>query len=88
MTPLGQSNRLRPRPCVVCGMPTRDRTQPHNTPRCTTGEFHWIECAMRRNEGRARPKPPSAIVAQAREHGHPVPPSLLIYERIAEARAS
>lgn len=85
MTPSG---RRKPRSCVVCGTPTLDRTPPYNTPRCTTGEFHWIECAMRRNQDRARPKPPSAVVAEARSHGHPVPPALLIYERIAEARSA
>lgn len=44
----------KPRECVVCGEPTMNRTQPHNTPRCPSSEFE--ACATRRDAGRARPR--------------------------------
>lgn len=64
----------RPRPCIVCGKLTLDRSPPYSTPRCA-GE--WLACALRRNQGRAYPKTVETIVAKALAAGHPVPPEFL-----------
>lgn len=58
----------KPRPCIICGTPTMDRSAQYNDPRCST----WLPCALRRNEGRKRPKPREQIIEQAREAGHPI----------------
>jgi hypothetical protein len=75
---------LKPRPCVVCGTPTLDRSHPHYTPRCAV----WLPCGLRRNAGRARPRPEIEVIAQALELGHPVEPRdvLLAMRRDAERK--
>lgn len=75
---------LKSRPCVVCGTPTLARSHPYNTPRCAV----WLPCALRRNAGRARPRPETEVIAQPLELGHPVEPHyvLLAMRRDAERK--
>lgn len=58
----------KPRACVVCGALTLDRSGRYSTPRCAK----WLPCALRRNAGRARPRPESEVIAEALKLGHPV----------------
>lgn len=58
----------KPRACIICETPTMDRSAPYNDPRCSD----WLPCALRRNAGRARPKPEGPIIAEGIEKGCPV----------------
>jgi len=73
---------LMSRPCIVCGTPTLDRSEPHRDPRCA----QWLPCALRRNAARARPRPVTVIVAEAIELGHPVPREVLVAMKHADGR--
>jgi hypothetical protein len=63
---------LKARPCIICGIPTVERTEGYKHPRCSD----WLPCALRRNAERKRPKPVSKVVAEAIEADHPVPAEL------------
>jgi hypothetical protein len=52
----------KPRECIVCGHPTMDRTQPHNTPRCADFE----PCATRRDASRKYPRTQAGRELKAR----------------------
>ena len=82
---MSQSPRpLKPRPCIICGTPTIDRAGRYNHPRCS----EWLPCALRRNQGRARPKPVSKIVAEAIEKGIAIPTELgWVVRRLERASA-
>jgi hypothetical protein len=64
---------LKPRPCIICGIPTLDRESQYRDPRCA----EWLPCALRRNAGRARPKPEAVVVTEAIKLGHPLPQEVL-----------
>lgn len=56
----------KPRPCIVCGIPTMDRSTRHNDPRCADFE----PCATRRDAGRRYPKTEAGrTLKAARERG-------------------
>lgn len=90
MTQPGGSNTgaCKPRPCIICGLPTLGRGAQYGDPDCREAGETWIACALRRNAQRARPKPVSKIVAEAMGAGHPIPPELGLYQRRAEREAA
>jgi len=60
---------------VVCGEPTRDRSEPYNTPRC--GEFE--RCATVRDSKRQRPRTiEGRLVKEATDRWAAVPASALV----------